>query len=158
VATSRILVVGDALVELIKTFLPAGGDWEVKRTYFARRFDAAKTVGRRVYVVALTDVMGDRSVAGQRQNDPLDYMFGIVVAERMPTDPQTWDEKDAWVDDRVDFTTVLRDRLQNMRYDPMVKGAAMFPIDTGERQVVDIDVLVQHGVFFSEFTNTVREI
>ncbi len=157
-ATSRILVVGDALVELIKTLVPDGTDAEVRRTYFARRFDAAKTIGRKIYVVARSDVMGDRVEGGTRSADPLDYMFSVVIAERMPAERRTWDEKDEWVDELVDFTTTIRNRLQNMRYEPLVDGSTLYPIDTGEREVADIEYLTNEGVFVSEFTNTIREV
>lgn len=157
-ARSRIFLVGDALVDVIKTFLPDGDDTEVRQTFFARRFDAAKTQGRKIYVVPRSDVMGDREAAGDRAADPLDYLFSVVVAERIPTTLRTWDDKDAWVFAAADFVTTVRNRLQNMREDPVIASAALYPLETGEREIADMDMLTNDGVFVSEFTHTVREV
>jgi hypothetical protein len=132
-------------------------DAEVTRTYHARRFDAAKTVGLKVYVVPLEDdvvsrrrgrtAAGTRSTAGSTSSSPSGC--------RRPG--ETWDEKDAWVDELVDLVTTVRDRLADKRDFPSLDGFDVQAGETGTRQVADIAELNQNGVFVSEFTSTIRE-
>lgn len=157
--TSRVLRVGDALVALVRSLCSDAGrpDAEVTRTYHARRFDAAKTVGLKVYVVPREDDVVLGGDGGDRSRDPLDCRFNVVFAERCPKDWQTWDEKDAWVDGLVDLVTGVRDRLADARDYADLGGLVCVPVETGERVVADIAELNENGVFVSEFTNTVRE-
>lgn len=154
----RILIVGDALVGLIRTFLPTATDDEVKLTFFARRYDAAKSQGRKVYVVPREDEMGDQETAGTRGRDPMDYTFSIVVAERIDSNLETWDAMDAWVRVRAKFVADIRNRLKNPREYSLVSGMDLYPTATGPREVADLAELNQNGVFMSEFTNTIREV
>lgn len=156
--SSRLLVLGDAFVELVKTFLPEGSDATVIRTAFDRRFDDETWKGRWIYVVPLSDTMGERSEGGTRAADPIDFQYGIALTERIPTELRTWPEKDAWVDGMVDLMTLIRDRFQNMRADPLVAAANLYPLSTDDRSAWDQDLLTQASIFFSAFTTTVREV
>lgn len=156
---SAILQVAGALCELIRTFLPENSGAEVSRTYHLTRFDAAKTVGRKVYVVPEEDQQAPTAPGGDRGGDPTLYTFGVVVAERLDSAIRNFDDKDDWVDVRVDFVTAIRDRINEAREYilPGLEGRSFVPVANRPREVCDLALLNELGVFVSEFTTTIRE-
>lgn len=158
--TSSVLLLGDAMVTLVASLCSDAGrpDATVSRSYFDRRVDAAKEVGLKVYVVPLEDERGDSGEAGDRDRDFLDGMFGLSFVERIPDGVDTWDEKDAWVDERVDLVTTVRDRLGDRRAFPALAGYDVHPLASDRREVFDLDELHQNGVFVSKFISTIRRV
>ncbi len=162
---SSVLKIADALVLQIRVLSRTEAEEvEVIRTAF-RRFDAEETAGRKVYVIPVEDMTGGDGE--DRGRGVTRHRFSIWVCERIPSEVVGFDDRDAWVDCRVDYVTMLRDALDEARnYDLTagttganpVDGMTLVPLDSGVPRVVfDQDVLNELGAFVSNFELEIRE-
>lgn len=153
-ADSRILEIGDAIVTQVAAL--SNAETEVVRTFW-KRYDAETTTGRKAYVVCESDEPTDPSQGGDRGHDPFLYRYRLAFAERIPKTVRSYEDKDATVDSFVDWVTVVRDWFDESRDFSLVEGVPLVPVETGVRTTVDLGILNELGVCYSEFTTAIRE-
>lgn len=158
-ADSKVLVIADELVarieDIVADNVPTTTATEVTRTYYMRFTD--ETVGRKVYVVPQSDET-NTGTGATRGRDARKYTYLVAVAERIDSGMESIDEREVYIDEIVDFVTVLRDTLDNPRdFSLQVHDTNLVPVTTATREVYDVNLLNMKSVFYSEFEITFRE-
>ena len=156
-STSKTILIADAVAAALRADLPVSSTTEITRTFFYRRFDAAKTTGRKVYVVPRQDAPAGTD-GSDRSFDSFTHTLTIIVAERLGKDLVTYDERDDYVESCVDYVTMVRDFLDNPRTFDVIEGMQFVPLTTSERELCDLSLLNNNNVFYSEFEVTLQEI
>lgn len=151
---SNLLPVADAIVlRLAEVIAPTFPLAEVMKTCFDT-FDAKDSTGLKVYVWPVADEPGPRADGGNRHAQPLKYYYAVTFVERIPSNVQGPDDRNAWVWERVELVGRCRAALDDPRQ-YFIPGMA--PVDSSPRSSADLEELNQKGIFFSGFELTIRE-